>query len=55
MKVYLVFDEDSQNDGYACNYGVFKTKELAKKFIRKELEDEEQENAQIEEFELVSK
>jgi hypothetical protein len=59
VKVYLVYDENSHNDGYAMNHGIFATEELAKEFIKIGFDDydedkeELQENAQIEEFELI--
>lgn len=57
MKVYLVYDEYSQNDGYAINHGVFATYELANEWIEtsEDLDDEERETCDICEFEVIRK
>lgn len=60
MKVYLVYDEYSHNDGYAMNHGVFATSKLAEDWVENTSEfdnysdgEERRANCEIEEFELI--
>ncbi len=55
MTVFLVYDENTHNDGYSMNHGIFATNKLAEEFIETGFTeysnaDEMRENAQIESF-----